>query len=107
VRSKNTCEHVLPKTLISLCTRFSLYVHDAGTPSPVGGPAPAQAESHGCSTEFEVPQKPEFQMGGGGLYGTASDYLAFERVFLNGGRANGPSVLKPWRSQPKRCRQPC
>jgi CubicO group peptidase (beta-lactamase class C family) len=45
--------------------------------------------------EFEVPQEPEFQMGGGGLYGTASDYLAFERVFLNGGRANGHSVLKP------------
>jgi CubicO group peptidase (beta-lactamase class C family) len=46
-------------------------------------------------TEFEVPQEPEFQMGGGGLYGTASDYLAFERVFLNEGRANGRSVLKP------------
>jgi methyl acetate hydrolase len=45
--------------------------------------------------EFEVPQEPEFQMGGGGLYGTASDYLAFERVFLNDGRANGLSVLKP------------
>jgi methyl acetate hydrolase len=25
--------------------------------------------------EFEVPQEPEFQMEGGGLYGTASDYL--------------------------------
>jgi methyl acetate hydrolase len=45
--------------------------------------------------EFEVPQEPEFQMGGGGLYGTASDYLAFQRVFLNEGRANGRSVLKP------------
>jgi CubicO group peptidase (beta-lactamase class C family) len=45
--------------------------------------------------EFEVPQEPEFQMGGGGLYGTASDYLAFESVFLNEGRANGHSVLKP------------
>jgi methyl acetate hydrolase len=42
-----------------------------------------------------VPQEPEFQMGGGGLYGTASDYLALERVFLNEGRANGRSVLKP------------
>src|SRR5215470_14839839 len=44
--------------------------------------------------EFEVPQEPEFQMGGGGLYGTASDYVAFERVLLNEGRANGRSVLK-------------
>jgi len=45
--------------------------------------------------EFEVPQEPEFQMGGGGLYGTASDYLAFQRVILNEGRADGRSVLKP------------
>ena len=44
---------------------------------------------------FELPQQPEFQMGGGGLYGTAVDYLAFERVFLNQGRANGRQVLRP------------
>ncbi len=44
---------------------------------------------------FEIPQEPEFQMGGGGLYGTAADYLAFERLFLNEGRANGKQVLKP------------
>jgi CubicO group peptidase (beta-lactamase class C family) len=48
-----------------------------------------------AAIEFEVPQEPEFQMGGGGLYGTASDYLAFERVFLNEGSANGRLVLKP------------
>ena len=46
--------------------------------------------------DFEIPQEPEFQMGGGGLYGTAADYLAFQRVFLNEGRAdNGRQVLKP------------
>jgi len=44
---------------------------------------------------FELPQEPEFQMGGGGLYGTAADYLAFARVFLNRGRANGRQVLRP------------
>ena len=45
--------------------------------------------------DFEIPQEPEFQMGGGGLYGTAADYLAFERVFLNEGRADGRQVLQP------------
>jgi len=45
--------------------------------------------------EFEIPQEPEFQMGGGGLYGTAADYLAFQRVFLNKGRADGRQVLEP------------
>jgi methyl acetate hydrolase len=44
---------------------------------------------------FELPQDPEFQMGGGGLYGTAADYLAFQRLFLNDGRANGRPVLSP------------
>jgi len=44
---------------------------------------------------FELPEEPEFQMGGGGLYGTAADYLAFERVFLNRGHANGRQVLRP------------
>ncbi|HYU11043.1 MAG TPA: serine hydrolase domain-containing protein [Stellaceae bacterium] len=44
---------------------------------------------------FEIPQEPEFEMGGGGLYGTAADYLAFEQLFLNEGRANGRQVLKP------------
>jgi CubicO group peptidase (beta-lactamase class C family) len=44
---------------------------------------------------FEIPQEPEFQMGGGGLYGTAADYLAFEQVFLNRGRADGRQVLRP------------
>ena len=56
----------------------------------------ARAEDGSLGTmEFEVAQEPEFQMGGGGLYGTASDYLAFEQVFLNGGRANGRTVFKP------------
>jgi methyl acetate hydrolase len=44
---------------------------------------------------FELPQEPEFQMGGGGLYGTAADYLAFERLFLTEGRADGRQVLRP------------
>jgi methyl acetate hydrolase len=45
---------------------------------------------------FELPQQPEFEMGGGGLYGAAADYLAFERMFLNDGRAaDGTPVLKP------------
>lgn len=48
-----------------------------------------------AAIEFELPQDPEFQMGGGGLYGTAGDYLAFARVFLDEGRAVGGQVLKP------------
>jgi methyl acetate hydrolase len=45
--------------------------------------------------EFGMPPDAEFEMGGGGLYGTATDYLAFTRLFLNEGRANGRPVLRP------------
>jgi methyl acetate hydrolase len=44
---------------------------------------------------FELEQEPEFHMGGGGLYGTARDYLAFARMILNKGHSNGHQVLKP------------
>ncbi|WP_315735560.1 MULTISPECIES: serine hydrolase domain-containing protein [unclassified Bradyrhizobium] len=44
---------------------------------------------------FELEQEPEFHMGGGGLYGTAGDYVRFTRMILNNGRGNGNQVLKP------------
>ena len=44
---------------------------------------------------FEIAQEPEFHMGGGGLYGTAPDYIAFIRMLLNGGSLGGSRVLKP------------
>lgn len=44
---------------------------------------------------FELVQEPEFHMGGGGLYGTGGDYIAFIRMLLNGGTLDGNRVLKP------------
>jgi methyl acetate hydrolase len=44
---------------------------------------------------FEIPQEPEFEMGGRGLYGTMGDYLKFVRAILNGGQLGGERVLKP------------
>jgi methyl acetate hydrolase len=44
---------------------------------------------------FELEQTPEFHMGGGGLYGTAADYIKFTQMILNKGRGNGNQVLKP------------
>jgi len=45
--------------------------------------------------EFALPEEPEFLMGGGGLNGTAPDYLAFTQMILHGGRFNGAEVLRP------------
>ena len=47
------------------------------------------------STPTEVPQEPEFEMGGGGLYSTAGDYLKFAQMILHGGTFNGATVLRP------------
>jgi methyl acetate hydrolase len=44
---------------------------------------------------FEMPQEPEFEMGGGGLYSTAADYLAFQQIFLNRGRSDGRQIVQP------------
>ncbi|MCW5232090.1 serine hydrolase domain-containing protein [Verminephrobacter eiseniae] len=45
---------------------------------------------------LEIPQQPEFEMGGGGLYGTAGDYLKFVRMMLNQGRSDrGQALLEP------------
>ena len=44
---------------------------------------------------FELEQNPEFHMGGGGLYGTAADYIKFTQMILNKGRGNGNQLLKP------------
>ena len=45
--------------------------------------------------DFEMPQDPEFQMGGGGLYSVGRDYLAFTRMILGMGALNGVRILKP------------
>jgi len=45
---------------------------------------------------LELPQEPEFEMGGGGLYSTAGDYLKFVRMMLNQGKSDkGEPVLRP------------
>lgn len=46
-------------------------------------------------TVFETQQEPERFMGGGALYGTASDYIKFTQMILDRGSANGHQVLRP------------
>lgn len=47
------------------------------------------------STDTEIPQQPEFEMGGAGLYSTATDYLKFAQMILHDGTFNGERILKP------------
>ena len=45
--------------------------------------------------DLEIPQEPEFEMGGGGLYSTVGDYAKFIRMILNEGQGENGRVLKP------------
>ncbi|HWS62885.1 MAG TPA: serine hydrolase domain-containing protein [Steroidobacteraceae bacterium] len=44
---------------------------------------------------FEMSQRPEFFSGGGGLFGTPRDYMAFLQMLLREGTFNGAQILKP------------
>jgi CubicO group peptidase (beta-lactamase class C family) len=44
---------------------------------------------------FEIEQEPEYHAGGGGLYGTAPDYVKFMQMILNCGQGNGDRLLQP------------
>jgi methyl acetate hydrolase len=44
---------------------------------------------------FEMPQRPEFFMGGGGAFSTPRDYMTFLQALLNGGALHGTRILHP------------
>jgi CubicO group peptidase (beta-lactamase class C family) len=43
---------------------------------------------------FEMPQRPEFFSGGGGLFSTPRDYMRFLQMLLRGGTFGGARILK-------------
>jgi CubicO group peptidase (beta-lactamase class C family) len=46
------------------------------------------------SARFEMNQRPEFFMGGGGLFSTPRDYMVFLQMLLCGGAYNGERILR-------------
>jgi CubicO group peptidase (beta-lactamase class C family) len=54
-----------------------------------------QADGSLEAVPFEMPQRPEFFSGGGGLFATPRDYLAFLRMLLGDGTFNSARILKP------------
>jgi methyl acetate hydrolase len=44
---------------------------------------------------FEMPQRPEFFMGGGGAFSTPRDYITFLQMLLHGGTFKGARILRP------------
>ncbi|THU05267.1 beta-lactamase family protein [Lampropedia puyangensis] len=54
-----------------------------------------ETDGHLTPLDLQIEQDPEFEMGGGGLYGTAADYAQFLRLFLNAGKVDGQALLSP------------
>lgn len=44
---------------------------------------------------FDLPEEPEFEMGGGGLFSVVGDYVRFTTMLLRRGRAGGEQILRP------------
>jgi methyl acetate hydrolase len=57
--------------------------------------ASRQADGSLKPEPFEMPQRPEFFMGGGGAFSTPRDYLRLLRALLNGGVLDGARILQP------------
>ncbi|WP_431107071.1 serine hydrolase domain-containing protein [Variovorax paradoxus] len=54
-----------------------------------------QSDGSLTSMPFEMPQRPEFFSGGGGLFGTPRDYMALLQMLLSDGTFRGARILKP------------
>lgn len=57
------------------------------------GPDPATGEAVPSPLDFVVTKPPTMLSGGGGLWGTASDYLRFTQMLLNRGELDGVRLL--------------
>jgi methyl acetate hydrolase len=53
-----------------------------------------QADGSLKPAPFEMNQRPEFFMGGGGAFSTSRDYMAFLQMLLNGGTFRGERILR-------------
>lgn len=57
--------------------------------------ASRQADGSLRPEPFEMPQRPEFFMGGGGAFSTPQDYLRLLQALVNGGSLDGARILRP------------
>ncbi len=71
------------------------FLLSASQRSRLAGLHTRQADGSLTPFPFEFNQHPEFEQGGGGLYGSMQDYLRFTQMMLHGGTFNGHRVLKP------------
>lgn len=77
-------------------TDTSFYIDDANRKSRLAElyiPHPETGVATPAPTFLRRPERPSMLSGGGGLYGTAADYMRFCQMILNGGALDGERVI--------------
>ena len=77
-------------------TDTSFYIDDANRKSRLAElyiPHPETGVATPAPAFLRRPERPSMLSGGGGLYGTAADYLRFCQMILNGGSLNSEQVI--------------
>lgn len=77
-------------------TDTSFYIDDANRKSRLAElyiPHPETGIATPAPTFLRRPERPSMLSGGGGLYGTAADYMRFCQMILNGGALDGERVI--------------
>ena len=77
-------------------TDTSFYIDDANRRSRLAElyiPHPESGAATPAPASLRRPERPSMLSGGGGLYGTAADYMRFGQMLLNGGALDGERVI--------------
>ncbi|HEY6304302.1 MAG TPA: serine hydrolase domain-containing protein [Terriglobales bacterium] len=80
---KDTAFHIVPEKATRLATLYA------------ANPTGALVTTNGGNVAMDFNQEPTMPSGGGGLLSTATDYLRFGQMLLNGGELAGVRILAP------------
>lgn len=74
-------------------TRFGVQPADVARAASLYVRSPSTDKAVAPPIDLNPPEMNDFQSGGGGLWGTAADYLRFCRMLLNGGELDGNRII--------------
>ena len=87
-------EYFAAKLLGPLRMNDTAFAHSPSMKERAAGVHARMPDGSLAPIELPPAENPEFEMGGGGLHGTMSDYGRFIRMILNDGELDGARVLK-------------